>query len=77
MQLFNDCVSRLNSQVWTELSQFDQQVTVGVLAIIGGWKPQLKSGAPVKIKSNDGSFVTGTVVDEGLGRTKVGVIFND
>ena len=77
VKLFNECVLKLKSNQWADLSIFDRQLTVGLLAVLGGWKPQVKAGATVRIYSGDDSFVTGTVVDEGNGRSKVCVVVDD
>ena len=77
VKLFNECVLRLKSNEWADLSTCDRQLTMGILAVLGGWKPQVKAGASVRIRSGDDSYVTGTVVDAGHGRTQVGVIIDD
>ena len=40
----NTVLDRLSSEKWADLSKTDQEIAYGLLAVIGGWTPPLRTG---------------------------------
>ena len=54
----------LSTQNWSDLSITTKQIIYGLLAVIGGWNPPIKTGQPVQVQINN-QWVDATVVDDG------------
>lgn len=48
----------------------------GILALVGGWNTQIRTGQHVQIDINN-QWVDGIVVDDGLGKKRISVILED
>lgn len=48
----------------------------GLLSVIGGWSPPMRTGQPVQVQINN-QWVNATIVDDGLGKKRLSVIIDD
>ena len=69
-------IHQISTKKWTELSEVYQQVVFGILAVVAGWTPPIKTGQPVQVEINN-IWVDGTTVDDGLGKKRISVLLDD
>ena len=53
IELINQSLDLLTKKPWEELSLTTKQVFYGLLAVIGGWNPPIKTGQPVQVQINN------------------------
>jgi hypothetical protein len=53
IELINQSLDLLTKKPWEELSLTTKQVVYGLLAVIGGWNPPIKTGQPVQVQINN------------------------
>lgn len=53
VELTNGVISAIGEKNWDTFSQDEKLKTYGVLAVIGGWTPPLKTGQPVQVEINN------------------------
>lgn len=53
IELINQSLDLLAKKPWEELSMTTKQIVYGVLAVIGGWNPPIKTGQPVQVQINN------------------------
>lgn len=49
IELINQSLDLLTKKPWEDLSMTTKQVVYGLLAVIGGWNPPIKTGQPVQV----------------------------
>lgn len=76
MDIFNLCLEKISSQDWNSFNQADLQIMYGLLAVIGGWNPPIKTGQPVQVEINN-QWCNAVVVDDGHGKKFLSVILED
>jgi len=53
VNLVNIAFKQLATKPWAEFSKEDKQRVFGLLAVISGWSPPLRSGQPVQVEINN------------------------
>jgi hypothetical protein len=53
IELINQSLDLLAKKPWEEFSITTKQVVYGLLAVIGGWNPPIKTGQPVQVQINN------------------------
>ena len=70
-------LEELTQKSWeTDFDDGKQKYMLGLLTVIGGWQPSLKTGQLIQVKINN-NWTNATVVDEGLGKEKMSVILEE
>ena len=73
----NKSLQELSTKKWsTEFTEVEKQRVFGLLAVIGGWQPSIRSGVQVQVNTNN-QWSNAIVVDDGLGKEKLSVIYED
>ena len=68
---------QLTQDPWdTHFTDLKKQSVIGLLSVIGGWQPSLRTGQIVQVNINN-NWSNAIVVDEGLGKEKMSVILED
>lgn len=72
----NSSIESIAKKSWSEFRLADKQTIFGLLAVVGGWTPPIRTGQPVQIEINN-QWVNATVIDDGLGKKRISAILND
>ena len=77
LAVLNQSLEQLNSKKWSsEFTEVEKQHIIGLLAVIGGWQPSIRSGVQVQVNTNN-QWSNAIVVDDGVGKEKLSVIYED
>ncbi len=75
-ELINSSIEILATRKWSELTNTSKQIIYGLLAVIGGWNPPMRTGQPVQVQINN-QWVDAVIVDDGHGKKRISVILDD
>mmetsp|Transcript_23267 Transcript_23267/g.22850 ORF Transcript_23267/g.22850 Transcript_23267/m.22850 type:complete len:87 (-) Transcript_23267:121-381(-) len=73
MNKLNLSIDKLSQMNWADFSDHDKNIVFGLLSVVGGWTPSLRTGQLVLAEINN-QQVEAIVVDDGLGKKRVSVI---
>ena len=73
----NQMLQELTAKSWeADFDESQKKYMIGLLTVIGGWQPSLRTGQLVQVNINN-NWSNATVVDEGLGKERMSVVLED
>ena len=78
-QILNTSLEDLHTKSWKSIdfTREERIRVLGLLSVISGWHPSISFGQPVQVSNNSQKWTNAVVVDDGCGKHKLSVIYED